>query len=150
MCSCVRLCARACVCACVKCVCVIMCSYICLHVCPCVCVCVSQKFLKPAGSRSQPLGRARPPPAGSLGLGPLSHRPPDYVHTLLPRCRPNETSMRTEWKENEATRVVKTRQKPWHDNESNRAKTMDNTMADQVKIFEKQQQKQANHLQNHQ
>ena len=58
----------------------------------CVCVCVSQKFLKPAGSRSQPLGRARPPPAGSLGLGPLSHRPPDYVHTLLRRCRASFSS----------------------------------------------------------
>ena len=90
--ACACACAYACACtrACVR-LCVIVYGYmsVCLsvRVCVCVCVCVSEKFLKPAGSRSQPLGRARPPPAGSLGLGPLSHRPPDYVHTLSRRCR---------------------------------------------------------------
>ena len=86
--ACACACAYACACtrACVR-LCVIVYGYMSVCLSVRVCVCVSEKFLKPAGSRSQPLGRARPPPAGSLGLGPLSHRPPDYVHTLSRRCR---------------------------------------------------------------
>ena len=67
---------------------------------------------------------------------------PNRKHTWK-NMNTNETSMRTGWKENEAKRAVKTRQKHRHNNANKQAKTIDKNMADQAKIIEKSAKKQA-------